>query len=196
MTTYQQALTAYGSRAKTLIRPLLICVAIIWLLELFDRLFLGGSMDTLGIIPRQFVGLRGVVLAPLLHSGFGHLMANTIPFLVLGFLLMLRHRAHIVTITAIVLLTSGLGTWLIAPTNTITIGASGLVFGYFAFLVVNAWYERSLGAILLAIAVILVYGGLIWGIIPSGNGISWQNHFFGLMGGVIAAHQLNRPIGQ
>ena len=133
MTTHQQTLADYGTKAKSLLRPLIVFVGIMWVLEVFDRLIFGGSLDNLGIIPRQFAGLRGVVLSPLLHFGFGHLMANTVPFLVLGFMLMLRHRANILLITAIIVLTSGLGTWLIAPTNTVTIGASGLVFGYFAF---------------------------------------------------------------
>lgn len=191
MTTYQQALNNYGSRAKTLLRPLLIFLAIIWLLEIFDRLLFGGSLDHLGIVPRQLAGLRGVLFAPLLHAGFGHLLANSIPFLFLGFMLMLRHQPRIGLISAVVLLASGLGTWLFAPANTVTIGASGLIFGYFAFLIVNAWYERSAGAISFAVVVIIVYGGLIWGVFPAGNAVSWQSHFFGLLGGVIAAYYLS-----
>lgn len=196
MTSYQQTLTSFEDRAKILLRPLLGFIATLWLLEIIDWLFFGGSMDYLGILPRQYVGLRGILLAPLLHSGFGHLLANTLPILVLGFMLRLRHQAHAVFITAIILVVSGVGTWLVGPPNTVTIGASGLVFGYFAFLVVNAWYERSKGAIAFALVVIIAYGGIIWGIFPAGNGVSWQSHFFGLVGGVIAAYYLHRRFDQ
>ncbi len=191
MTTYWETLNDYGSRAKYLLRPLLVFLAAMWLIEIFDRLLFGGSLDQLGIVPRQAVGLRGVLLAPLLHAGFGHLFANSIPFLVLGFMLMLRHRPQIGLISAIIVLISGLGTWLFAPPNTVTVGLSGLIFGYFAFLVVNAWYERSAGAIVFALVVIITYGGLIWGIFPAGNGVSWQSHFFGMLGGIVAAHYLS-----
>lgn len=190
MTTHQEALIDYGNRAKHLVRPLLIFLATIWLIEIFDQLLFGGSLDQFGIVPRQSAGLRGILLAPLLHVGFDHLLANSIPFLVLGLMIMLRHKSQMGLISAIIVLISGLGTWLFAPSYTVTIGSSGLVFGYLAFLVVNAWYERSAGAILFAIIVIVVYGGLIWGILPAGNGISWQSHFFGMLGGVIAARYL------
>lgn len=191
MTAYQQALYNYSSRAKGLIRPLMIFLAAIWLLEIFDRLLFGGSLDHLGIVPRQLAGLRGVLFAPLLHAGFGHLLANSIPFLVLGLLLMMRHQTRVGLISAVVLLVTGMGTWLFAPANTVTIGASGLIFGYFAFLIVNAWYERSAGAISFAVVVIIAYGGLIWGIFPAENVVSWQSHFFGLLGGIIAAYYLS-----
>jgi membrane associated rhomboid family serine protease len=81
-----------------------------------------------------------------------------------------------------------LGTWLIAPAHTLHIGASGLIFGYFAYLIVSAYYERSFTAIALAVLVIVLYGGLLVGVLPSGNGVSWQGHFFGLLGGAIAAY--------
>lgn len=191
MTTHQEALNEYGTQAKNLLRPLLIFLATIWLIEIFDRLLFSGSLDQLGIVPRQAVGLRGVLFAPFLHAGFEHLLANSIPLLVLGFMLMLRHKPRIGLISVIIVLISGLGTWLFAPANTVTIGSSGLVFGYFGFLVVNAWYERSAGAILFATIVIIAYGGLIGGIFPAGNGISWQSHLFGLLGGVIAAYYLS-----
>lgn len=199
MTTHQETLNEYGNRAKSLLRPLLIFLAIIWLVEISDRLLFGGSLDQLGIVPRQTVGLRGVLFAPFLHAGFDHLLANSIPLLVLGSILMLRHKPRMGLISVIIVLISGLGTWLFAPANTVTIGSSGLVFGYFGFLVVNAWYERSAGAILFATIVIIAYGGLIGGIFPVGNGVSWQSHLFGLLGGAIAAYHLstrrpNKPV--
>lgn len=187
MNTSQQTLQRYGTEAKERFRPLLIFVAIMWLVEIIDRLIFHGNLDRLGIEPRQLAGLRGIIFAPFLHGSFAHLIANTIPFLILGFLIMARHKSHFLLISAVIVLLSGLGTWLIAPANTVHIGASGLIFGYFAFLVVNAWYERSFTAVILAMLVLVFYGGLIGGILPAGNGISWQGHIFGLMGGAVAA---------
>lgn len=186
MNATRQTLMGYGDRAKQILRPILVLTLLVWVLELIDRLILGGSLDQFGILPRQLVGLRGIMLAPFLHAGFAHLLTNTLPFLILGFLIALRHGSRIVVISTVIILISGLGTWLIAPAYTVHIGASGLVFGYLAFLVVNAWYERSLGAVALALAVILMYGSLIGGIWPVA-GVSWQGHLFGLVGGAIAA---------
>jgi membrane associated rhomboid family serine protease len=93
-----------------------------------------------------------------------------------------------VAVTIVVALVSGLGTWLFGPSQTIHIGASGLVFGYFGFLLLWAYYRRSLATILLAAVLLLLYGSLLWGIIPQNNGISWQTHLFGLIGGGMAAY--------
>lgn len=193
MSSIQQTLGNHGNEAKRLLRPLLIFVALIWAIEIIDRLFFAGSLDHLGIQPRQFEGLRGVFLAPLLHGGFNHLLANTVPFLLMGFLVILRHRRHFLAITILIVIISGLGTWLIAPAQTVHIGASGLIFGYFSFLVVNAGYERSFRAVIIAIIVIVLYGSFLWGILPAGNGISWQGHLFGLIGGAIAAYYAQTP---
>lgn len=188
MSTLEETLTNQGREAKRIIRPLLLFIALLWILEVIDRFFLGGSLDLLGILPRQFVGLRGILFAPFLHGSFSHLLANSIPFLLLSFLIIYRHGHHFLAVSVLIAAFSGFGTWLVAPPNTVHIGASGLIFGYFAFLVVNAWYERSLAAISLAVVVIVVYGSLIWGVLPSTNGISWQGHFFGLVGGGLAAY--------
>lgn len=166
---------------------LLAFVALIWVIEFFDWLVLGGQLDRLGIVPRQMVGLRGIALAPFLHGGFPHLLANTVPLLVLGLLMLLRNGHRFLLVTMIIVVVSGLGTWLIGPANSVHIGASGLIFGFVGFLVTSAYYERNAASILLAIVVITLYGGVIWGVLPQGNGISWQGHLFGLLGGVLAA---------
>ncbi len=191
MNTRQQTLQNYSEEALRMIRPLLVFVGILWLLEIMDRLFFHGALDGLGIVPRQIDGLRGILFAPLLHGGWGHLMANTLPLLLFGFLVMLRYRPRFLFISAVIALVSGLGTWLIGPANTLHIGASGLIFGYFAFLLVNAWYERSLVSVALALLVFVLYGGMLWGVLPTGNSISWQGHFFGLVGGGLAAYYVS-----
>lgn len=187
-TSTEQTLSYHGNRAKHLIQPLIGVVLLVWMIEVVDRLIFDGSLDRLGIAPRQLVGLRGIIFAPFLHGSFAHLLANTIPFLILSFFILIRQNHRFVAITAVIVLVSGLGTWVIGPANTIHIGASGVVFGYFAFLVVNAYHERSLSAIVMAALVILIYGSLLRGILPTNDGVSWQSHLFGLLGGVVAAH--------
>ncbi len=177
-----------GAGAMRLLQPLLFFVALMWLIEMVDWLLFNGALDGLGIVPRDIGGLRGIPLASLLHGGFGHLAANTLPFLALGSLVRLRHSRQFVFVSLVVIAVSGLGTWLFAPPHTVHIGASGLIFGYFAFLLVAAYYERSPGALGLALLVIVFYGGLLWGALPQGNGISWQGHLFGLIGGGLAAY--------
>lgn len=169
-------------------KPLLITVALVWLLELTDQLVLNGALDRLGIVPRQLGGLRGIIFAPFLHGGFSHLLANTVPFLILGFLVYSRNPHRFLHITALIILIAGFGTWLVASANTVHIGASGVVFGYFAYLLVSAYHERSFTAIVLALIVLVFYGGLLFGVLPQGGGISWQGHLFGFVGGVMAAH--------
>lgn len=188
MSTFQDSLDRHTHEIKRVIQPLLLFVAFLWLVEIIDRLIFRGALDLLGIVPRDLEGLRGIFLAPFLHGGFSHLMANSIPLLILGALIMYRHSRHFVAVSILIIGFSGFGTWLIAPPHTVHIGASGLIFGYFAFIVVNAWYERSLMATGLALVVLVVYGSLLWGILPAADGISWQGHFFGLVGGGLAAY--------
>lgn len=168
-------------------------IVLIWALEILDAFVLRENLDALGIRPRSIEGLRGIFLAPLLHGGFGHLIANTIPLAVLGWLVLTTRRlAKFVLISLIVVLIGGLGTWLVAPRTSLHIGASGLIFGYFGFLLAIAYFERSIQSFLLAVLVILFYGGMIFGVFPRQDGISWQSHLFGLFGGGTAAYLVGR----
>ncbi|MDQ3609605.1 MAG: rhomboid family intramembrane serine protease, partial [Actinomycetota bacterium] len=165
--------------------PLLGLVAIMWIAEMVD-VVLGGRLDGLGIEPRDADGLVGVALAPFLHAGFGHLIANTIPLLLMGFAIALSGLARVIGVTVIVGLVSGLGTWLIAPAGTVHIGASGLVFGYATYLIARGMFSRNLVHLALGAVIVLVFGTvLLGGLIPE-DGISWQAHLFGAVGGVLA----------
>lgn len=169
-------------------------IVALWLLEIVDWLIFRGSLNAFGIRPRTVDGLWGIFFAPLLHSSFAHLMANTVPLLVLGWFVLLRGTRTFVVVTMVATLISGLGTWLIGPAHSVHIGASGLVFGYFGYLLINSYFERSLTSILWAVVVFFLYGGLLWGVLPQGNGISWQGHLFGFIGGGVAAYLLaQRP---
>lgn len=165
---------------------LLAATALLWVVEAADAV-LPAEFDEAGIVPRDGDGLMGILLAPFLHADFGHLAANTVPLVVLGILAAIAGTARFVLATVIIVVVSGLGVWLTAPSNSVTVGASGVVFGYLGYVLARAVFERSLLYAGVAIAVVLVYGGLVWGVLPGAAGVSWQGHLFGLIGGVLAA---------
>lgn len=195
MTERQNQLQEMGHTFKGQVIILGGFVALFWFLEAVDRLILNGALDGFGIIPRTAVGLWGVFLAPFLHLGFAHVAANSIPFLVLGWFVMLNRQAAFWIVTGVTAVVSGLGVWLFAPSNSVHLGASGLIFGYFGFLLLRGYFERSLRSITLALLVLFLYGGMIWGVLPLRVGISWQGHLFGFIGGGLAAYWLsdNKP---
>ncbi len=165
-------------------------VGVLWLSEVLDTV-LGHRLDDEGIRPGTTDGLSGILFAPLLHSGFAHLMANTLPLLVLGFLVLLAGVRRWVIVTAIVWLVGGVGTWLFGGEGTVHLGASGLVFGWLTYLVLRGLFTRNATQILVGVAVFLVYGGALLGVLPGQPGISWQGHLFGAIGGVLAAWWLS-----
>ena len=131
-----------------------------WVLEVIDQLA-DNRLDQYGIEPRDGDGLIGVVAAPFLHSGFDHLASNTVPFLLMGFVIAAQGAIRVVSVTAIVALVSGLGTWLIAPDNTIHIGASGIVFGYATYLLSRGFFNRSPLELAVGAVVAVLYLSLI-----------------------------------
>jgi membrane associated rhomboid family serine protease len=160
-------------------------LGVMWLSEIVDTL-LGGRLDGLGIRPRIVDGLVGIPLAPFLHSGFAHLIGNTIPFLVLGWLVLLRETRHFIAVFVATTLLGGLGVWLLGHSGT-HIGASGVVFGLLGYLLLVGWLERSIGTILLSAFVGLNYGWTLLGVLPLQRGVSWEGHLFGfLTGGAMA----------
>ncbi|NEO02697.1 MAG: rhomboid family intramembrane serine protease, partial [Moorea sp. SIO3I7] len=137
-------------------------------------------------------GLRGILFAPFLHGGFSHLISNTIPFLVLGWFVMLQETSDFFVVTSITMVVGGLGVWLLGAPNSVHIGASVLIFGYLGFLLFRGFFERNLPSIFLSILVGFLYGGLVWGVLPSQPHVSWQGHLFGFIGGILAARLLAR----
>ncbi|MFN9317536.1 MAG: rhomboid family intramembrane serine protease [Microcystis sp.] len=182
-------LMSQGSRQEIKTQAIILAtfVAIFWLLEILDQFVFRGSLDIFGIIPHQVIGLRGILFAPFLHGDFTHLIANTVPFLILGWLVMLQETSDFFIVTGLTMLVGGLGVWLFAAPGSIHIGASILIFGYLGFLLLRGYFQRNIPSILLSILVFLLYGGTIWGVLPSRPGISWQGHLFGFLGGVLAA---------
>lgn len=184
---WQGALTSATNHLGRQVRHLGLLVLLLWGLEVLDLLVWHGGMDAYGIRPRTGAGLRHVMIAPFFHVGFGHLLANTLPLVVLGWLVMLRGVAAFWWVAAISALISGLGIWLFGGTHTIHLGASGVIFGLLGYLLARAYFERSVSALLVALAAALLYGSMLWGVLPGQAGVSWLGHLFGLLGGVLAA---------
>ena len=166
--------------------------AVMWVVEVIDQVFSGADLEQYGIRPHDAPdGLLGIISAPFLHAGFGHLIGNTIPFLVLGATIALSGFLRVAATTAIVAGVGGLGVWLIAPSGTDHIGASGIVFGYAAYLIARGAFSRNVLHLGVGLVVIAVYGStLLFGLAPR-DGISWQGHLFGAVGGIVAARLLD-----
>jgi membrane associated rhomboid family serine protease len=165
---------------------MLIFLAVLWVIEALDQFVFGGALDQDGIEPRQVDGLAGILWAPLLHAGWAHLIANSLPFLILGFLVLAGGLGQFLAVTALVWLLGGFLTWLTGGFG-VTIGASGVIFGWLAFLLFRGFFARSGRQIALAVVLLLIYGGVLWGILPGTPGVSWQAHLFGALSGILAA---------
>lgn len=178
-------------------------VALLYAVELFDQLA-DHRLDANGIRPLETDGLWGILFAPLLHANWAHLIANTGPALVLGFLVTLAGLSRFAVATAIVWIVGGFGTWLIGNVGsacgaTDHIGASGLIFGWLTFLLVFGFFIRSAWQIVTGIVVLFLYGGILWSAVPAlavgsvCGGVSWQGHLCGAIAGVLAAYLLSGP---
>ena len=166
--------------------PVLAFVGLCWLVFLINNLMLGGRFSHFGIVPRTMGGLSGILLAPFLHASFHHILANTVPLLMLGSIISFRSPAAYVSITVAGTIISGTLIWLLARPGC-HLGASGLVFCYFGYVMGQAWFQRTIVHILLALACGLIYGGLIWGLSPFQTGVSWEAHGAGLVAGILLA---------
>lgn len=165
-------------------------VALLWIIEVVN-IIMGHQLNNFGIVPRNVVGLRGIIFSPFLHGGIIHLIMNSVPMLVLGGLVMARGKKDFFEATIFIILLGGLGTWIIGR-PAYHIGASGLVFGYLGFLLSVGYYERTLSSIITAAIVFFLYGGMIWGVLPTMPFVSWEGHLCGLLAGGVAA-RLYKP---
>jgi membrane associated rhomboid family serine protease len=161
-------------------------VMLLWAIEFVD-VVLGNRLDDEGVRPRDDEGLVGILFAPLLHAGWDHLIANSLPLLVLGFLVFLSGIGRALAATAVIWVVGGLGTWLIAPEHTVHIGASVIVFGWLTYLMLRGIFARNEAQIALGAVILVLYGGLLLGVLPGQPGVSWQGHLFGAIGGGLAA---------
>lgn len=160
-----------------------------WIEEIVDDCFLDGRLDGLGVIPRTTFGLIGVPLHPFLHLGFGHLMTNTIAFVILGWLVLLRETWHFVAVFVASMLFGGLGVWVFGR-DASHIGASGVIYGFMGYLMLVGLFERKFGTILLSLIVGVTFSSALLGMLPMSDHVSWEGHLFGFLSGGAMARVL------
>ncbi|MEJ7797646.1 MAG: rhomboid family intramembrane serine protease [Solirubrobacteraceae bacterium] len=178
-----------GPDRSAALKLVVAMIAVMWATEIID-LAADNRLDAYGIHPRDVGGLPEILSAPFLHVGFGHLLSNTVPFAVMGAAIALGGLVRVALVTIVVGVVSGLGVWLVAPSNQVHLGASGLVFGYATYLVTRGLLSWRMVEIAVGVAVVAIFGiGLLQGLLPQER-ISWQAHLFGAIGGVIAAYLL------
>lgn len=189
-----EAMTTTSTRPSSFGSGLIVvggALAVMWALEVIDQASFH-ALDQFGIVPRQLEQLPHLLTAPWLHFGYEHLISNSLPFLVLGMMTWSSGVRQFITVTALSTLGSGLLVWLISPAHSITLGISGVVFGYLIFVLVRGFYTRSFGQIALAVVVFFFYGSTLFGLLPGVAGVSWQGHLGGAIGGFLAARMLGR----
>ncbi|MCB0992216.1 MAG: rhomboid family intramembrane serine protease [Acidimicrobiales bacterium] len=180
----------FGERLGYALLVVGLMLAAMWVVEVLDTLALDERLEREGIHPRRLDGLDGVLWAPFLHGGWAHLIGNSMPLAVLGVLTFVHGRRRGWMVVAAVISAGGLLTWVLARSGN-HIGASGLVFGLLGYLLAAALFARRLREVATAILAGLLYGGLVWGFLPS-PGVSWESHVFGFAAGVGSAYALGR----
>ncbi|MCJ0903140.1 rhomboid family intramembrane serine protease [Rhodococcus sp. ARC_M6] len=164
-------------------------VLALYVIEIADAIS-GQHIQNAGVTPRTLDGLWGILFAPVLHDDWAHLIANTIPVLILGYLVLVSGISRGLAATGIIWLIGGVGVWLFAGAGYNHVGASVLIFGWVTYLLVRGFFTRSFTQILIGVVVFVIYGGVLWGVLPSDPQVSWQGHLFGAIGGVVAAWAL------
>ncbi|HEY9652145.1 MAG TPA: rhomboid family intramembrane serine protease [Coleofasciculaceae cyanobacterium] len=162
-----------------------------WGLCFINLVYLGGILNRLGMRPRTPIGLLSIFWEAFLHGSWEHLIGNTIPFIILGWFVLLQGTQEFYIVTLIVQLVSGLGTWVFGASNSIHFGASGIVFGYIGFLLLHGYFQSNWQSVTLSLIVCILYGKSLRGVFPERPGISWEGHLFGFLGGVLSARFLD-----
>jgi membrane associated rhomboid family serine protease len=164
-------------------------VAVLWVLEVVSWAL---PIDAFGVRPRETAGLIGVLTHPFLHVGLGHLLGNSVALLLFGGMVVLKRELDLYVTAALSVLVGGLGIWLVGRGGSNHIGASGLVFGLFGYLLSTGFFERRVGPVLLSVFVFLGWGSMLFGMAPTQVVVSWEGHLFGFVGGVFSAWLLAR----
>ena len=184
---------SFSKRLPAVLWSIGILISIMWALELMDMILPNLQLDYFGIHPRNLQRWYGILAAPFLHGSWSHLLMNTPPFIIFGGLIAIHCLGDLWVVSIITALVSGIGVWLIAPSNSVTLGASGVIFGYFGFLLFRGIFERNLSSLFVSVAIAVLYGSLIWQVFPSSPQVSWQAHLFGFIGGILAASLYRLP---
>ena len=177
-----------GSAISTAIGYLVL----IWTVFLVNEFIFGGALNNFGVRPRETSTLWGILTAPLLHADYGHIMANSLPGALFAGLIAMSSKRLFWQVTLLITVVGGGLTWLVGGVNTVHIGASGLIYGWLAFLVVRGFVNRRVMQIILGVILASMYSGLIWGVLPTQMAVSWQMHLFGGLAGIWAAVMFKR----
>ena len=193
LVTAKKSISEIGEKLKKQAVFMAGIVVLLWIIEILDRI-VPLDIEALGIRPRSLIGLVGIPFAPLLHDGFFHLAGNSIALFTLGWVVLLGGMESFLRVTLLVAIVAGIGTWLFGAGNSIHIGASGVIYGYMAFLLLRGFFEKSLRWVMVALIVGFTLYGFVDFSIGSAPGhgnratnISWSGHLFGFAGGILAA---------
>ena len=168
-------------------RPLWRFISLLWILEIIDQVLLNRKLDSLGLQPGNWDYWQGILLMTFLHGDLYHLLNNTIGLIIFGSLLLSKNQADLYYASIGAILGCGLAVMFLGEPGSVHIGASGLVFGWWSFLIARGFYQRNFRSILVALLMIFFFGGMIYGILPGQPGISWQGHLGGAIGGIVGA---------
>ncbi|OHQ75695.1 rhomboid family intramembrane serine protease [Corynebacterium sp. HMSC073H12] len=167
-------------------------LVLIWTVFLVNEFIFGGALNNFGVRPRETSTLWGILTAPLLHADYGHIVANSLPGALFAGLIAMSSKRLFWQVTLLITVVGGGLTWLVGGVNTVHIGASGLIYGWLAFLVVRGFVNRRVMQIILGVILASMYSGLIWGVLPTQMAVSWQMHLFGGLAGIWAAVMFKR----
>jgi membrane associated rhomboid family serine protease len=180
-------LTGHAPRVVGALFMTFVLLGACWAVEVVNYADDGALSGRYGIRPHDTGQIWHIFTAPFLHANLDHIMANSVPLGIFGFLAALRGVSRFVSVSLIIIVVSGLGVFFLSAPDSVTVGASGLIFGYFAYLLARGFVEHRAFDIVVAVVIAVFYGTMIFGALPGQPGISWQAHMFGLIGGIIAA---------
>lgn len=174
----------FSGKKLTQLKQLMFLAVLLWVVHVIGLLV---PLDGYGIIPRELSGLKGILFAPFIHGDFPHLMANTVSLIILGFILASIEDNGIAPVLLAVMLLGGIGTWVIGRSGTVHIGASGVIYGILGYLIAIGFFRKDLISVIVSVSVFFMYGGMIFGVLPSVPHMSWESHLCGFVSGIITA---------
>lgn len=166
------------------LKQLMFLTVLLWVVHIIGLFIPLGSF---GIIPRELAGLKGIIFAPFIHGDISHLIANSIGLVMLGFILAAVEESGILSVLLSVMLLGGFGTWVIGRSGTVHIGASGVIYGILGYLIAIGFFRKDVFSIIISVIVFFMYGGMIFGVLPSVPHMSWESHLCGFVSGIITA---------
>lgn len=176
------------TKSKDVIFGIVIFILILWAIYIID-LVIPYNFSQLGIVPRSISGLKGILLSPFIHGSYSHLASNSVPIAVLLFFLFTLYKRDSIKIIALITIIGGGFVWIFARSAS-HIGISGLIYGLVTFLIVAGIFKRDFKSIAVSIVTAVLYGGILWGVLPTSTYISWEGHLFGAIAGGLIAYKL------